>query len=263
MNNYWLKQTISKPLFEDLIWSQPENKRHAGKLLIVGGNSQGFSTPVLAYSQTLKAGAGVVHVLMPSSTEKMVGHFSSDVSFSPSTKSGGFSRESLGTLVEAADWSDGVFLAGEIGSNSESVVLIESFIEKYNGPLIIANDAVHITTLFIEKTLQRPETVIVTDIGMLQKLTSKIMLPSTIKHSISMVNLVESLHELTTQTKISLVIKHEGSVYISSEGKVSTTPISDNNNWELLLSSHAAVWVIQNPNKIFEALSCAVISSNQ
>ena len=43
-HDYWHKQTSSKPLFPELIWSRPENRQLAGKLLIIGGNLHGFAT---------------------------------------------------------------------------------------------------------------------------------------------------------------------------------------------------------------------------
>ena len=43
------KQTKAKPFFPDLLWSRPENKFHAGKLLIVGGNAQAALAPAQAY----------------------------------------------------------------------------------------------------------------------------------------------------------------------------------------------------------------------
>ena len=43
---YWHKQG-TKPLYPDVIWSKPENKQAAGKLLIIGGHAYGFSAPAL------------------------------------------------------------------------------------------------------------------------------------------------------------------------------------------------------------------------
>ena len=41
-NDYWQKQTPGKVLFDDVLWSKPERRDQAGRLAIVGGNSQGF-----------------------------------------------------------------------------------------------------------------------------------------------------------------------------------------------------------------------------
>ena len=55
-----------------MLWSRPENKKHAGKLLVVGGNAQGFAAAAEGYSYADKAGAGTVRVLLPDSLQKTV-----------------------------------------------------------------------------------------------------------------------------------------------------------------------------------------------
>ena len=262
MNENWLRQSLNKPLFSDLLWSRPENRRLAGKLVVVGGNAHGFSMPVHAYSESLRAGAGVVNVLLPSSTQKMVGHIFSDVTFAASTISGGFSKDSLGEFMILSDWADGVFLAGEIGNNSETTILIEEFLDNYDGPLVVTNDVVDMVSGLDDKILNRNKTVIVTGIGKLQKLTQKIRLPFPIKYSIPMVNLVESLKELTAYKEVALVIEKENTIFVAYKGRVSTTPYNKPpENWQTILASHASVWTIQNNTKIFEALSCAALTA--
>lgn len=260
MNDSWLKQTVDKPLYSDLLWAKPENKSFAGKLAVIGGHSFGFSIPVSAYLNAQTAGAGVVHVLLPASTEKLVGKSNEDVFFAPATSSGGFSKLAISDFIELSSWSDGVYLAGEIGNNSETVVLIENFIDKYDGPLVIANDAVKLATSISAKILARPNTVIVTGIGMLQKLAEKHKLKSVIKHSMNLATLVESLSELTAQTQASFVIEHDEYLFVSYMGYVSTTKfINKTEDWQTNVGAYSAVWLIQNKTKIFEALSCAVI----
>jgi NAD(P)H-hydrate repair Nnr-like enzyme with NAD(P)H-hydrate dehydratase domain len=257
----WLKQTKDKPLFENLMWSKPENKTLAGKLTIIGGNSQGFSIPVQAYMACLGAGAGVVHVLLPDSTQKLIGKNAADVYFASSTKSGGFSRAALIEFLEMGQWADGVYIAGDIGNNSETVILIESFLEKYKDLLILSNDAVKMATNISSKVVDRPNTIIVTGIGYMQKLTANIKLKTIIKHSLDLVNLVEAMQELTKLVPSSFIIEHQGYLIVASSGKVSTTQINDiSDSWQTEIGSNASVWAIQNSSKIFEALTCAVIN---
>ena len=52
---HWYKQG-SKPIFDELLWSKPENKRFAGKLLIIGGNAHGMLAPANAFSLASKTG---------------------------------------------------------------------------------------------------------------------------------------------------------------------------------------------------------------
>src|SRR5471030_2483183 len=105
-NTNWLRQIPDKPLFPDLLWSRPENKRQAGKLLIVGGNVDGFAAPAAAFSAATKAGIGTSRVLLPDSTRKVLGKSFAEAEFCPSTPSGSFSRQALAQLLENAEWAD-------------------------------------------------------------------------------------------------------------------------------------------------------------
>ncbi|MEK7561819.1 MAG: hypothetical protein AAB541_03065, partial [Patescibacteria group bacterium] len=126
-DTYWLKQAKDKPLFEDLLWSRPENKRLAGKLLIVGGNLYGFSAPGTAYGAALKAGIGTTRVLLPDKLQKTVGKLMPEAEFAPSTLSGSFARPGLAKLLEEGEWADGVLLAGAFGRNSATAILLDCF----------------------------------------------------------------------------------------------------------------------------------------
>ena len=87
---YWHKQ-FDSPLFSDLLWSRPENKQFAGKLLIIGGNLHGFAAPASAYEQSQRAGIGVARVILPDALQKTIGRIFEAGEFAPSTPSGSFS----------------------------------------------------------------------------------------------------------------------------------------------------------------------------
>src|SRR5690606_35689407 len=106
--DFWHKQTNDKPLFPDMQWNRPENKRHAGKLLVIGGNLHGFSAPAEAYGEALQAGAGAVRVMLPDALQRTVGKLFPDAEFVPSTPSGSFATKALGELLLAVQWADGV-----------------------------------------------------------------------------------------------------------------------------------------------------------
>jgi hypothetical protein len=69
---YWLKQTADAPLFPDLLWSRPENKRLAGKLGIIGGNVHGFAAPAQAQAAAEAAGAGLTRVVLPQHVKSLL-----------------------------------------------------------------------------------------------------------------------------------------------------------------------------------------------
>src|SRR5689334_2117479 len=99
-DTYWLKQTSEQPLFPDLLWARPENKRHAGKLLIVGGNKFGFAAPGTAYAAAVKAGVGSCRVLLPEALRRIVGDSLPEAVFAPSNISGSFRQSALAELLE-------------------------------------------------------------------------------------------------------------------------------------------------------------------
>jgi hypothetical protein len=254
-NTNWFKQAPNKPLFPDLLWSRPENRLHAGKLLIIGGNKFAVASPGIAYGAALKAGAGTVRVLLPDATKKLVSQVFPEAEFAPSTPSGSFARESLSALLELAQWSDGVLLAGDFGRNSETAILLESFMQKYSGQVTIAQDSVE---YFINKksTLyERENTLAIINFSKLQKLAqnNRPLLP--IKSDMNMHQLVEVLQDW----KINLITNHaEQFVASAKEGKVSTTKMLEESNWQIELGAYAATWWLQQPQKTFEALTTAI-----
>jgi NAD(P)H-hydrate repair Nnr-like enzyme with NAD(P)H-hydrate dehydratase domain len=114
-NTNWLKQAQDKPLFADLMWNRPENRNHAGKILIVGGNKFAVTAPGMAYSAAQKAGIGTCRVLLPNTTKRTVGKIFPEAEFAASTPSGSFSREALAQLLELAEWQTACCLRGILG----------------------------------------------------------------------------------------------------------------------------------------------------
>src|SRR5579884_1402879 len=137
----WLKQA-DEPLFPDILWSRPENRRHAGKLLIIGGHSQSFSAVSEAYAAARLAGAGTVRVIVPDKLRPMLSTIFPEAEYGASTDIGSFSRQAMAEVLDAADWADGVLLAGDFGRNSETAVLLENIVSRYKGLLCLAGDSV-------------------------------------------------------------------------------------------------------------------------
>jgi hypothetical protein len=315
-NTNWFKQAQDKPLFEDVLWSRPENRRHAGKLLIIGGNKHLVAAPGIAYSAAQKAGIGSCRVILPSSTKRMIGKVFPEADFAPSTPSGSFARESLDLLLEHAQWADGVLLAGDFGRNSETAILLESFAEKYQGQLTIAHDGVDYFLNAKSMFFERENTLPVINFGKLQKLAmnnprpphlsaegdffsrngrsrtngtvteyrreKSISVPREpeqaelglagagsvrrswrpnlpIKYEMNMHQLIEVLQ----QWKINLITNHAEQFVVSAKGKISTTKIPQESNWQVELPAFAATWWLQQPQKTFEALTTSIFQYSE
>lgn len=260
-NTYWHKQTADKPLFEDLLWSRPENRAQAGKLLIIGGSSHGFAAPAEAYQEAQKARVGSTRVLLPDAIKKLAGQILETVDYGPSTPSGSFGQQGLAVCLGHSAWADGVLLAGDFGRNSETAILLEKFVTKYQGMLVITKDAVDYFKDLPLLLFDRPTTTVVLTMAQLQKLCQKSGQQRPVTFSMDLLQLVNFLHELTTVHPCNIVVKHLDNILVSSGGRVSTTKLeTDLAVWRVQTAAKTAVWLVQNPTKPFEALTTSIVA---
>lgn len=258
---YWHRQQANTPLFPELEWSRPENKRHAGKLLIIGGNLHGFAAPATAYNEAEKSGIGTVRVLLPDAIHKLVGGFLPEASYGPSTPSGSFASRSLADWLEQASWADGVLLAGDLGRNSETAIVIEKFLSKQTGPITLTKDAVDYITPNPIPSLSRDRTLLVLSFSQLQKLAVNAKFTTPFTFDMDLIRLVEALHTFSQQYAAIIVTKHLDNILVAASGQVSTTKLAqDVDIWRTTTSAKTTVWWLQHPNKPFEAITTALVS---
>jgi hypothetical protein len=265
MESFWRKQRPDEALFPDLLWSRPQNKRTAGKLLIVGGNSHSFAAPAEAYGQAVKSGVGTSRVLLPDSIQKLVGGILENIEFAASTRpSGGFSKQSLGEFLDHAKWADGILIAGDLGKNSETVVLLEQFAEKYKGQLTITKDAADDLIKSAQTIVERPNTLLVITLAQLQKLGINAKFTKAFTFDMDLVRLIDGLHEFTSKHKVNIILKHLNQLIVASGGQVSTTNIDKPMPiWRVQTAAASCVWWLQNPTKTFESLTTAIYEMNK
>lgn len=262
MDIYWHKQTPGKPLFPDLLWSRPENRLAAGKLLIIGGNRYGFAAVGEAYAAAQTAGAGVVRVLLPDALRKTVGHIFETVELAPSTPSGSFSQKALTGFLTAAAWADGILVAGDLGRNSETAIVLEKFVEKYSGQLTLTKDAVDYFTAAPKPLLARGNATLVLSFAQLQKLATGARFARAFTFGMNLIPLVEALHGFTAIYPAAIVTRHLDTMFVSVSGQVSSTQLAaPPDSWRVRTAAAAGVWQMQNPAKPFEALTTAVAGS--
>jgi len=257
--DYWIKQAADTPLYPELLWSRPENRMHAGKLLIIGGNAHGFAAPAEAYGEAMRAGAGTVRAILPEAIRKIVGIIIENADFAPSTPSGSFSKRALAEFLEQATWADSMLLAGDLGRNSETAIVIESLLQKTTLSTTITRDAVDYVTATPHSVAQRENTAIVLSLSQLQRLGIALGFEQPISFSMGLLKLVEWLHQYTSRFAPHIIVKHLDTVFIAANGTVITTkdpqkaPI-----WRLRCAAYASVWWMQNPSKPLQALATAV-----
>lgn len=260
MQTYWHKQTIDQPLFADLLWSRPENRAQAGKLLIIGGSAQGFAAAGDAYNYATKAGIGRARVVLPDSLQKTIGKVFLNGEYAPSTPIGSFAQLALGEFLAMANWADGVLLAGDLGRNSETAILLEKFITKYEGQLTITKDALDYFMALPGKVLDRPDTLLVLSFAQLQKIAISCGFRQAFTFEIDFLRLIDLLHDFTLEHQANIIVKHLDNIFVAANGEVSSTKLRDDQKiWRLQTGTYASVWWLQNPTQVFQALTTSVL----
>ncbi|HXE10347.1 MAG TPA: hypothetical protein VN554_02875 [Verrucomicrobiae bacterium] len=259
MHDYWVRQNIEEPLFPDLLWSRPENRRQAGKLLIAGGNAHGFAAAADAYAAAEAAGIGRARVLIPDSLRKTIGRVFAAGEYVPSTPSGSFSRRSLAELLALSQWADAVLLAGDFGRNSETAIVLEQFAAKYDGQLTLTKDAADYFIKTPAQLLDRSETLLIVSFAQLQKFAAGAGVTTAFTFDMDLLRVVKTLHDFTKRHQAAIITKHLDTIFVAAGGRVSTTKLTkDIEIWRVQTAGTAAVWWLQNPSKAFEALTSAV-----
>jgi hypothetical protein len=257
---YWQKQDVKEPLFPDILWSRPESRRGAGKLLIVGGNAMGFAAVGEAFNGAMNGGAGIVRAVLPDVLRKSVGAVLEDCEFAPSTPSGSFAKDALTELIVQSEWADAVLLAGDFGRNSETAILLEQFVQKYSGQLIITKDSVDYFTHTPNLILERNKTVIVLTLAQLQKLGTAAKFQTPFLLSMGLMLLAQALHAFTSEFPATIVTRELDSIILGHQGKVSSTKLyAETDIWRVKTASKAAVFWMQNPKKPYEAITSSFV----
>lgn len=259
---YWRKQSSAGPLFPDMLWSRPENRSVAGKLLVVGGHAQGFTRPAQAFSIAEASGVGSVRVLLPDVLQKTLGRAFLGAEFGPSTPSGTFAANTLGEIVPLSDGSDGVLIAGDLGRNSETAIMLEKFAGHYAGQLTITCDAVDYFVATPYPLMQRPNTLLVLSFAQLQKLGVAVKYSNAFTFSMDLLRLIDALHEFTKRYKLIIITRHLDTMILADAGQVITTRLSSVKPvWRLQTASKASVWWLQNPAKTLESLATSIFET--
>jgi len=239
------------------VWSRPESKASSGKLAIIGGHSHGFGAPGAAYAEAMEASVGVCKVLLPDAIKKTVKLVLPDASFGPSNPSGSFSNLALADFLEISDWADGVLLAGDMGRNSETAILLENYVQKYSGLLTIAQDAADYFKSFPQLLMNRQNTTLVISLAQLQKIFINAPLITPITYGMEIPQLVEALHEFTSKFPLTIVVKHHDLIFVAHGGEVVSTP-NTVMPWRVRTAGKASVYWLQNPTKPLESISIAL-----
>lgn len=255
---YWQKQDKDQPLFQNLIWSRPEQKSAAGKLLIIGGNIHGIAAPAEAYDYAINQGAGECKVVLPAATKKLLPISSPEIVFAASNKSGSFATDAFAELPAYNEWADATLFAGDFGNNSETTLLVEK-LTGLKGLQLYAGDSIELIYGLGQALLHRPNTTILLRLNQLQKLVTAANYPRPITSTMSLLQIVEFLHDFSSIFSCNIMLKFQNYMVIASGGHIVSTLLEDwPKEWNIKHSAAAVVWWLQNPQKPLQAISTAI-----
>ena len=104
--DYWKKQK-KQPLFPNVDTWQPEQRRFAGKLLIIGGSQGAFFAVAKAMETANKIGVGDVRVLLPDSLRGKLPK-APEIYFAKAEASGAFGKTALQEMLVQIEWAEAV-----------------------------------------------------------------------------------------------------------------------------------------------------------
>jgi ADP-dependent NAD(P)H-hydrate dehydratase / NAD(P)H-hydrate epimerase len=258
-HTYWQKQNPTKPLFPDIVWAKPEQRSHAGRLVIIGGNKLGFAAVAGSYKEALELGAGECRVVMPDALRRSIPSNITDTVFVPTNQSGGMSKEGEAQMIAAAHWANGVLLIGDAGRNSETAILFESLLQKYQGPVTVTRDAVDLLKGNMQPILERGNTLLVVSFAQLQKMFQAVYYPKALLFNMQLNSLVEALHKFTVTYPATIMVLHSENIVIANNGEVVSTPwLEPLAIWRGSVAAKAATFWLWTPDKPLEAAAASL-----
>lgn len=269
---YWQRQT-EKRLFPELEWNKPERRDQAGRLLIIGGYQHNLNAPATAYEIVKEQGIGDVKVALPDKTKTLLGKNLPSAVFLPSTSSGELAHEAIEELVNYASWADTILVAGDVGRNSQTTLLISDIVQTTTNQTVITKDALDALQNSPQIVVDREATTLVASFAQLQRIFQNLKLPTALTFTMDLVRLVEVLHDFTKQHPSSIVTLHQDKLVMATDGHISTTSVlhhskksvepsqispqgrDDDPRWRTKYAAIAACYQTWNPGKTFEALT--------
>ena len=158
-----------------------------------------------------------------------------------------------------ADWADATMLAGNLGRNSETAILLEKFLQKYQGQLTLVQDAVDYFIKDASAVLGRPQTLLVVNMPQLQKLATQAKFSKAFTSQMDFLHIIDTLHEFTKNHPANIILEHNQTIFVAINGQLSTTKQGKEADHTTKVAAHASVWWLQNPSKPFESITTSII----
>lgn len=255
-DTFWQKQT-DKAIFPDVVWSRPEQKAQAKKLLIIGGHSGGFDQVGRVYQAALDAGIGHAKVVLPDRLKPSVGIHLPDAVFANLAPEPKLRGGALNQLMAYADWADGVVFT-QTGNNSQTALLTAAFIQALKNRLIVTDDLLELLAQDAQLLVGRPDTLFVLSFSGLQNLVKLAGSEVGLRHDMGLRPFVLALRELNQSIGAPLNVIFEQEIVSAHDGQIVTTPRQFKPD-PLMLAGWMATWWLQQPHRPIETLSAVVM----
>lgn len=248
-----LVRQTDKPLFPDILWSRPLTRGRGGRLLAIGGNARGFAGIQAAHQLAEAAGVGECLVAMPDSLAKLVGDTPGAI-FLPSSPSGSIGKSALGGLLLRSGECDGMLLGIDLTNNSETAVLTESLLQKYQKTLIVTEEALETLPSAATIATENEKAVIVGTMNALVSIANRNSLPIRVRPDKELIGRAELAQQAARASKASYVIIGREIIVAAGE-KLSATPLRAAVPVSPALAAVFAPFLLQNVSRPFEALT--------
>ena len=261
---YWQKQGKT-PLFPEVDSWPPEQKRFAGKLLLIGGNKGSFFAVANAMQMAVKRGVGEVRVVMPKSLKGKVPSMP-EIIFAEAEASGAFGKLALSEILLQTAWADAVVVVGELGRNAETSVMMAEFLKICDKPIYLMRDAVDAAAADVMNwSLNETPVTLLATVPQLQKLLRIMYYPKMITLSMPTNQLVETLHKFTLSFEMTIMTYHNEQIIMAQNGEVITASMHDTgftpiNLWDGKAVVDTAILRLWNPAQ--DMIKCLATSVN-
>lgn len=259
---YWQKQGKT-PLFPEVDSWPPEQKRFAGKLLLIGGNKGSFFAVANAMQMAVKRGVGEVRVVIPKSLKGKVPSMP-EIIFAEAEASGAFGKSALSEILLQTAWADAVVVVGELGRNAETSVMMAEFLKICDKPIYLMRDAVDAAAAdAMNWSLNETPVTLLATVPQLQKLLRTMYYPKMITLSMPTNQLVETLHKFTLSFEMTIMTYHNEQIIMAQNGEVITASMHDTgftpiNLWDGKAVVDTAILQLWNPAQ--DTLKCMATS---
>ncbi|MBI4867027.1 MAG: NAD(P)H-hydrate dehydratase [Candidatus Wallbacteria bacterium] len=124
---------------------EDSHKGDYGRVLVIGGSRGMVGAAVLAARSAVRAGAGLVKLVVPASQQPVAASMTPEVMTyaAQETTHGTFSRDAVGACRELSQWADVTLIGPGLGRGAQIDAFVRELVATADGPMVLDADALH------------------------------------------------------------------------------------------------------------------------